>query len=340
VFAELLLRRPLFAGDNYLHQLQLITEVLGTPSVEDLAFVRAPAARAFMSRLPRCAGVPLASLLPPWARGQAADLLQRMLRFDPARRASVEECLAHPFLARVREARRGVSEDAQGPPPARLRLLLRGDAAAAGPRGALLSVEALKARFLATCSAPPPPALLALPQRGLEPGDTLLTAAERTPTAAGAAAAAAAAATAAAATGDPHWTTRDDGGASSSGSADDDEDWQSGVGVAGDGEEDESDEATRNFFDSEAAARQAKAAAGASPCSGKRVPSPIPGVPVNMASAAVTAPPVPRSLPPPGMPAAPPGSKAVAAAAASDARRFLAQYLTPAAGGGPGGGAH
>jgi hypothetical protein len=31
-----------------------------------------------------------------------------MLRFDPARRASVKECLAHPFLARVREARRGV----------------------------------------------------------------------------------------------------------------------------------------------------------------------------------------------------------------------------------------
>ena len=34
IFAELLGRKPLFPGDDYIHQLQLISEVLGTPSEE------------------------------------------------------------------------------------------------------------------------------------------------------------------------------------------------------------------------------------------------------------------------------------------------------------------
>ena len=149
VLGELLLRRPLFPGENYLHQLQLITETLGSPSEEDLAFVRAPAARSFMLRLPRCAGTPLAQLF-PHVRGPVLDLLGRMLQFDPAKRADVAECLAHPFLARVRAARRGVNEDAVPRPP---RFKLRVPGGAAGLRG--LSVAGLKARFYAELCGQP-----------------------------------------------------------------------------------------------------------------------------------------------------------------------------------------
>ena len=109
ILAELLMRRPIFPGENYLHQLQLILKTLGTPTEEQLHFVHTDAARQFITRQPYSAGVPLPSLL-PHVRGPCLDLLSRMLVFDPSQRITVDECLAHPFLARVRAARASVSE--------------------------------------------------------------------------------------------------------------------------------------------------------------------------------------------------------------------------------------
>ena len=115
ILGELLMRRPLFPGENYLHQLQLIMQTLGSPSLEDLHFVQTEAARQFILRQPFHSGVPLPSLF-PHVRGPCLDLLQRMLIFDPAQRISISEALAHPFLARVRAARASVSEVPPPPP--------------------------------------------------------------------------------------------------------------------------------------------------------------------------------------------------------------------------------
>jgi len=143
VLAELLLRRPLLPGTNYLHQLQLITELLGSPTAADLHFVRSEAARSFMLRLPQHAPSPLAALL-PHVRGPVLDLLARMLAFDPVRRISVDDALAHPFLARVRAARRATNEEAPGVPrPFKLKV----PGGSSGLRA--MTVEAIKARFLA-----------------------------------------------------------------------------------------------------------------------------------------------------------------------------------------------
>jgi serine/threonine protein kinase len=102
ILGELLQRHPIFPGENYLHQLQLVTEVLGSPSEEDLEFVRAPAARSFMQRLPGCAGVPLAQQF-PHVRGPCLDLLQRMLTFSPTKRITVEDALTQPYLASLHD---------------------------------------------------------------------------------------------------------------------------------------------------------------------------------------------------------------------------------------------
>ena len=141
ILAELLLRRPLFMGNNYLHQLQCITETLGSPTEEDLHFVRAAAARNFMLRLPHCDGVPFEVLFSMVGDSPVVDLLRRMLMFDPDKRATVKECLAHPFLARVRAARRAISEAGPNPLPFRIRV--------PGGSAALKSmpVETLKTRF-------------------------------------------------------------------------------------------------------------------------------------------------------------------------------------------------
>lgn len=143
ILAELLLRRPLFPGDNYLHQLQLITQFVGSPGADDLAFVTSDAARAFMAKLPRYEAVSVAATF-PHVRGPCLDLLARMLVFDPAKRITVDDALAHPFLARVRAARRHVNEDGV-PVPRPFKLRIAGGSA--GLRS--MTVEAIKARFVA-----------------------------------------------------------------------------------------------------------------------------------------------------------------------------------------------
>lgn len=42
IFGEMLGRKPLFAGNDYIHQLRLITQLIGKPKEEDLWFVRNP----------------------------------------------------------------------------------------------------------------------------------------------------------------------------------------------------------------------------------------------------------------------------------------------------------
>ncbi|CAH0487216.1 unnamed protein product [Peronospora farinosa] len=98
IFAELLGRTPLFPGDDYIHQLQIICDKIGTPSEEDLHFVVSERARRFMQSQPVRPGMSFAKLFPN-AAPEAIDLLQHMLLFDPAKRISVEEALEHPYLA-------------------------------------------------------------------------------------------------------------------------------------------------------------------------------------------------------------------------------------------------
>ncbi|RAW28215.1 Extracellular signal-regulated kinase 1 [Phytophthora cactorum] len=98
IFAELLGRTPLFPGDDYIHQLQIICDKIGTPCEEDLHFVVSERAKRFMKNQPMRPGVPFAKLFPK-ASPEAIDLLQRMLVFDPIKRISVEEALEHPYLA-------------------------------------------------------------------------------------------------------------------------------------------------------------------------------------------------------------------------------------------------
>jgi len=96
IFGELLNRKPLFPGQDHVSQLTCILDLLGTPSPEECAHLP-DKARRYVLALPQRAPKPLAEVLPN-ATPLALDLLQGMLCFDPARRISVEEALAHPYL--------------------------------------------------------------------------------------------------------------------------------------------------------------------------------------------------------------------------------------------------
>uniref|UniRef100_A0A8B9G5J1 Mitogen-activated protein kinase 7 n=1 Tax=Amazona collaria TaxID=241587 RepID=A0A8B9G5J1_9PSIT len=102
IFAEMLGRRQLFPGRNYIHQLQLIMAVLGTPPPAVMGAIGAERVRAYIQSLPPRPAVPWEALFGD-ADAEALALLARMLRFDPRDRVGVGEALRHPFLAKYHD---------------------------------------------------------------------------------------------------------------------------------------------------------------------------------------------------------------------------------------------
>ena len=97
IFAEMLNGRPLFPGRDYHHQLSLILEVLGTPSLDDFYTITSSRSRDYIRSLPFCQRTNFAALFPR-ADAAALDLLEHLLTFSPRKRITVEEALAHPYV--------------------------------------------------------------------------------------------------------------------------------------------------------------------------------------------------------------------------------------------------
>ncbi|ANB11693.1 mitogen-activated serine/threonine-protein kinase FUS3 [Sugiyamaella lignohabitans] len=97
ILAEMLSGRPLFPGKDYHHQLMLILDVLGTPTMEDYYAVKSRRAREYIRSLPFKKKTPFRALFPN-ANLLAVDLLDKMLAFNPSKRITVEEALKHPYL--------------------------------------------------------------------------------------------------------------------------------------------------------------------------------------------------------------------------------------------------
>ncbi|MCO5592525.1 hypothetical protein L7F22_046528, partial [Adiantum nelumboides] len=87
IFMEILIREPLFPGRDYVQQLNLITQVIGSPDDGDLGFLRNDNARRYIRQLPRYDRQPLAQKY-PHINAAAIDLIEKMLVFDPASRIS------------------------------------------------------------------------------------------------------------------------------------------------------------------------------------------------------------------------------------------------------------
>ncbi|XP_061683597.1 serine/threonine-protein kinase NLK isoform X13 [Syngnathoides biaculeatus] len=98
IFAELLGRRILFQAQSPIQQLDLITDLLGTPSMEAMR-TACEGARAHILRGPnKQPSLPVFYTLSSQVTHEAVHLLCRMLVFDPSKRISAKDALAHPYL--------------------------------------------------------------------------------------------------------------------------------------------------------------------------------------------------------------------------------------------------
>jgi mitogen-activated protein kinase 1/3 len=97
ILAEMLSGKPLFPGRDYHHQLTLILDVLGTPTLDEFYAITTRRSRDYIRALPFRKKRPFAQIFPN-ATPLAIDFLTKTLTFDPKKRITVEAALAHPYL--------------------------------------------------------------------------------------------------------------------------------------------------------------------------------------------------------------------------------------------------
>merc|ERR1711998_535330 len=111
ILAECLGRKALFPGKDYLQQLRMIIDVLGTPTKQELAFVNNPQAVHYITQLGKRIKKPFSELYPK-SNLLATDLLSQLLCFDPSQRITAAAALPHPYFEELH-----IPEDEPTAPP-------------------------------------------------------------------------------------------------------------------------------------------------------------------------------------------------------------------------------
>jgi len=98
ILCELVGRKPIFRGKDYMDQLKKIFDVLGAPSPSDLEWLSCcSSAKRFVARFQVLERVSWVELYPE-ASPRLLDAVDAMIRLNPSERLSAEECMRLPFF--------------------------------------------------------------------------------------------------------------------------------------------------------------------------------------------------------------------------------------------------
>ncbi|KAL7998732.1 putative protein kinase [Plasmopara halstedii] len=101
IFGELLNRRPLFPGTDFLDQLSRVFSVVPVPSRDQRGYDVEGDALAYLESLPPCSPSAFAKTFRK-ASPDAIDLLRQLLCVNPAQRISAKQALTHSYFKTIR----------------------------------------------------------------------------------------------------------------------------------------------------------------------------------------------------------------------------------------------
>jgi len=112
IYGEMILRKPIFAGNNHLEQLELIFDVVGTPLFEESKqWIKSYDALRWVLSLPIKPRKSLHGILAcKDINKNEIDLLSRMFILNPHKRSTVKQSLQHRFFKKIPNKIKSVKE--------------------------------------------------------------------------------------------------------------------------------------------------------------------------------------------------------------------------------------
>ena len=97
------IEKDLYTGPFDVDQMQTICNVLGKIPESDLAFITNEDARQYMEAIKGSKEGSCLNKMYSYAPSHALDLLHKLLQFNPTKRITAKEALAHPYFADIRD---------------------------------------------------------------------------------------------------------------------------------------------------------------------------------------------------------------------------------------------
>lgn len=99
ILGELIGGKPMFPGASTTNQIDRIIEVIGRPSKDDIDSIQSEFAAQLLDNLLEPQNPRTLESMYPSADSDAIDMLRQLLTFNPAKRMTASQALAHPYVA-------------------------------------------------------------------------------------------------------------------------------------------------------------------------------------------------------------------------------------------------